>query len=170
MALDLEALGLTSEDLIERVIDRLVENVYSYNDSFNDMVKQTVREKVADKVDAAVTKALSEALTAALDETVTPVDIWGNRTSSDTTIRQALAARAQSFWFEKIDKDGRPSSYGGKPRYEWLIDKKLHEEFTAAVAENAEAIVAEFRKAMKADLLFRVEQQIAKVMPPQQKR
>lgn len=164
-ALDLESLGLTQEDLIERVVERLVENVYSWDDSLNDLVKRKVSDKVAEKVDDAVSKALSDALEQAIDETVTPVDIWGNRTSEDTTIRQSLARRAQHFWFETLDSKGKPATYGGKPRFEWLIDKKMADEFAAAVADNAEAIVAEFRKAMKADIVARVEQQIEKIMP-----
>lgn len=165
VALDFESLGVSQDELTQLVVDRLVENVYSWGDSFNEVVKKAVNKAVDEKVDDAVTKALNEALEQALDETVSPVNIFGERTGDDTTIRQALATRAQSFWFEKVDKDGTLSSYGGQPRYSWLISRKMHDEFTAAVAENSEVLVAEFRKALKADLAAKVSEQIEKILP-----
>lgn len=151
-------LGITAEILREQIVDlaatKVADEVLGEGE-LHDRVERIVQSRI----EAAVSKGLHERIEATLAAemesilatTITPTDIWGDRTGPPTTIRDALAARAKDFWDVRVDKDGKPSSYGGAPRHEHLMRRLLDEEFTKAVRENASVIVSAFKAAVKAD-------------------
>lgn len=151
-------LGITAEALRAQIVElaatKLVDEIIGNHD-----IPDRVDQMLLDRIEAATSKGLAERIEATLSaemekilrETITPVDIWGERTGEPTTIRDALAKRSREFWDLKVDKDGKPSTYGGRPRHEHLMSRLLNEEFTAAIKENATAIVAGFKTAVSAD-------------------
>jgi hypothetical protein len=82
---------------------------------------------------------------------ITPVNIFGDREGKPTTIRATLAERAKVFWEEKVNGEGRRESYGGSPRYEWLFNRVIKDEFEKVVKQNIVNMVGAFKDALKAD-------------------
>lgn len=112
------------------------------------------KEKINDLVDAALTSKLEEVM----NQTIQPVDIFGDKTGEPTTIKGALVDKAKDFWNTKVDSNGKPidkeryySRNSTKTRAEWLLGRIVSEEFASQVKANATQITGAFKEAMAKD-------------------
>lgn len=172
--IDLETLGISKDDILDRAAEKLAAEVGDYEEvhnRLNDMLERRVQKAAGDNLDAVVTDIITKATEKMLDETVQPRNIWGERDGEPTTIRTALSEKARDFWMEKIDKDGkRTNGYGGKPRFEYLVQQYIKDEFEAAMKENIASITQGFREAMTKEAGVWLGEHIAKVFPKTGKR
>lgn len=160
-SITLESLGVTNEQLIDRVVESLCHAFSEEGGYVTDIIKKKLDDAVEAKLSKRINDALGEAITKALDHAVQPCDIWGDATGEPSTIREQLAARAGKFWNEPVDSKGNPCSYHtGKPRYKILMRNLMDDAFTEAVKVNADEIVASFRKSVKADLTASVAKHV----------
>lgn len=167
--MNLEDIGLTNDDLIERVVQKIVDTLGDEYEFFSDL-KQTVKTKVYERIGESMNRkvdaALDDAMGAILAEKICPVTIWGEQAGEETTLRDALAKQARTFWETNVDKDGKlTKSYGGKPRHQHLMEQLLKDEFSQAVREHATVIVDGFKAAVKGDLQSMVNAHIEKLIP-----
>ncbi len=95
---------------------------------------------------------------------IVPIDMWGEKTGSPTTIRDQLAERAKRFWEVKVNENGTESSWGGTPRSHALMATIMKDEFAKAVKENAEVIIAAFKTAITDDSVRLVTGHIDKLI------
>jgi len=173
----MEIPDISREEILEVVSNKLIETHFShYSDDFcnqADAFTEVVSKRIEDKVSALVpknleeviSKALNDAMQSILDETVQPVDIFGDRKGEPTTIRQALADRAKAYWLEKIDSNGRPCGRygGGQPRCEVMLKEHLKDAFTVAIGENRNEIISSLRAALKETALQEVEKNLGRL-------
>lgn len=170
--MNLEALGITADELREQIIERAATKLADdagdegyLGDRAIEIVKERIERSVAKNLDLRIEQTLAAEMGKILRETITPVDIWGERTGAPTTLRDALAERARVFWDVRVDKEGKPSTYGGSPRHEHLLRQLLNEEFTKAVRENITGMVTAFRDAVKVDAARITAEHIDKLIP-----
>lgn len=154
-----ELLNLAAEKLVEQLGD--TEQLWTQAES---MVSKRVNEVVCKGLKERVDAKLNEEMERVLSSVVTPVTIWGEREGQPTTLKAILSERAKKFWEVKVDSNGNESSWGGEPRYEKLMKELLRKEFDAAVKNNAELIVSEFKKALTADAQRIVAENIEKLI------
>lgn len=160
-------LNITKEDVIELAANKLADS-YASDETLDTWVKQRIEQRIKEyfennlksKIDA----FLASEMERLLNQTINPVDIWGDKTGAPTTIRAELAARAKIFWEVNVDAEGRPSAYGGEPRHTQLMKQIAKGEFEKAVKENAEVIVGAFKVALKADATKLVSEHIDKLI------
>lgn len=154
MSTELELLGITQEDLIDRVVNRIVDNAESVQDVIDRVeyeikgkIDEVIKTRLSDRIDA----VLAEMAIRVMDETIDPVDIWGKQVGGPTTIRQMLHQKSMDFWNVTVDSNGKPTEYGREkqPRHKFLIAQISKEQFEEAVKENASEVVDAFRAAMK---------------------
>lgn len=162
--------GITREEILDLAAAKLADDAASeeyVGDRVQRLINERVKEAVSVALEGKVEEVLSREMESILRETITPVNIWGERAGSPTTLRDALAERARVFWDVNVDKDGKPtdSRYNGKPRHEHLLSKLLDEAFKKAVAQNAETMVETFKAAAKADLAKVTAAHIDKLIP-----
>lgn len=151
--LSLEALGFSEERLLDMAAEKIAEEYFR-----GDMLTARVERLIEEKVSAAIPKGLNAKIDALLSaemekiigEEIVPVNMWGEREGKPTTIRAQIAERARIFWEERVDKDGKLSSYGGKPRHEHLLRTIVNEEFAAAIRQNVVNVVGAMKVAAKA--------------------
>lgn len=147
-----EALGITKEEVLERaaeiMADRAAREEY-IGDSVAKLIKDRVDKAVSAAIPAKIDAVLSVELERYLSTTYTPVDMWGEATGKPTTLRGSLHEQAQRFWEQKVDKSGKPSSYGGEPRYAWMFKEIVAEDFQKAVAQNVTNIVGALKDALR---------------------
>lgn len=165
--MDLSTLGITKDDVLNLAAQRLVE-AYAPEHDVAEMVdaeiKRRVREHVEKRLERAIDATLNAAMEKILGDEIIPCTIWGERTGKPTTIRAALADKARDFWDVRVERDGRITTYGGKPRHEYLMEQILKDKFAEAVKENATTIIAAFKAAVTADAQKMVAEHINKLI------
>ena len=149
----IEALGITKEDVLERAAHLAAEDFLDRRSDidarFTEMISARVDAATAGKMDKAVDSALNAEMERLLCHEYTPVDLWGEATGEPTTLRTTLHDRAKNFWNTKVDAKGERSSYGGKPRYEWLFQNTVAAEFRQAFEQNVTNIIGGLKDALK---------------------
>ena len=170
-ALDLKALGITSEDILERAAQKLADDVADFDHTqsrVDEIVSNRINKIIEEKLESRIEQVLSDAMSNILDEEVTPRNIWGEKQGEPTTIRAALSERAKEFWNVKVDAKGKPTgAYGGKPRHEWMMQESVKKEFDNAIKQNINEIVAGFKEAMRKDAGEWLGKYIQNIFPKQ---
>lgn len=161
---------ITREEVLELAAKKLVDACeYSDSTSIEERAEEMIRRKVGELFsETSIKSKIDQCLTAELEkllgQEIIPVDIWGQREGSPTTIRAALAERARKFWDLPVDREGRESTYGGTPRHKKLMEEIVKSEFEKAVKENVDVIIGEFKAAVKADTTKMVHDHIDKLI------
>lgn len=160
--------NITREEVLELAANKVADQMADYEET-QGLVNKLIRERVEQAFKESLTKRvdalLNETVLKLVDETVTPVDIWGERTGPPTTIRQALAQRARDFWLVKVNADGKEATYNGTERWKMFLQQVSKEEFTKAIQENIESIVTGFKEALRADTGKLLGEHIERLIP-----
>lgn len=152
--ISLEALGLTEEDLIEKVVDRLVENLQSrigFDDdgefrsssSFGNKLNQMVTDRLDQAVEDIGEKHLLPQVDAMIENLVLQkTNEWGEAKGEPVSFTEYLVKRANAYITEKVSYDGKSKSESGS--YSWsgtqtriahMIDRHLHYSIETAMKE-----------------------------------
>lgn len=146
---DTNPFNITREEILELAAQKLADSAADYED-LHSSAHREIKERIHAKLFPKVDEAISAELERLLSSEIAPVNIWGEKVGEPTTIRSALHQRAKDYWSQKVNGDGKPNDgYGGKPRAEWMFEKIVRDEFTAAIKGNAEEITKAFKAAMK---------------------
>lgn len=145
--------GITKDDVLRLCAERILEQVESdVADSIRDMVRSKVRDTIEVEVHKSISIALKEEMERILTSPITPVNMWGERTGSPTTIRDQLAMRAKHFFEEKVNQRGEAESYGGRPRYEVAYTQLAQKAFDEAIKANMETIALTVKQSVRSSL------------------
>lgn len=152
------------QKLEDQIVSHAVDEIYRGDDA----IYNRIEKEVSARLDAAITKglngqiekAINSIMAKALDAEVQPVNIWGERQGKPTTIRDALHERARAFWQEKVDKDGKVTSYGGVPRYEHVLSIITAKEFDAQIKQNIVNIAGAIKDAVRTDFYKQVDEKL----------
>ena len=165
----IEALGITKQDVINRAAQELADD-YANQESVGGIVRDMITKRIESEVQSTVRLRIEEALSAQFRELLTseivPLDMWGDPVGKPTTIRDQLAARARTFWEERVDKSGSPTTYGGKPRHEWMFKEIVGDEFAKAISQNYTDIVGAIKDTMKEDARKQIDKHIDAMLSP----
>lgn len=155
---------IDQERIEKAIIEQAVDRIYGNEDSIYESIRRQVDAKVSDALskglNGAIEKAINEVMERALDAEVTPINIWGERDGSPTTIRNALHERAKNFWNEKVDNKGEKSSYGGRPRYEHVLGVITAKEFDTQIKQNIINVAAAIKDAVRGDFYKQVDEKL----------
>lgn len=146
--------GITREELLELAAQKLADE-YASSDNLEksiwDKINPRIEKLFSERINSGVTTTLTAEIEKLMGQELVPVNMWGEREGSPTTIRATLAKRAKTFWDEKVDADGRTSTYGGQPRHQWLFSKVVNDEFEKVIKQNITNIVGAFKDALTVD-------------------
>jgi len=142
--LTLEDLGLTREELCERVVHRLCANFSEYAD-----MESHLEQKIRDAADAAVARLADEHVLPNVNEfienlTLQKTNCWGESQGKSLTFVEYLVERAEAYMKETVNYEGKPKgtdsySWTGKgTRLAYMIDKHLHFSIEKAMKEALE--------------------------------
>lgn len=146
--------GITCEELLELAAQKLADQYATSEDlekSIWDKINPRIEKLFSERINSGITTVITAEIEKLLGQELVPVNIFGDREGSPTTIRAMLAKRAKSFWDEKVDCDGRISTYGGEPRHKWLFSKVVNDEFEKVIKQNITNIVGAFKDALTVD-------------------
>lgn len=176
MAVDLELLGITKEELQERVINKICADLltsYLYDDDdekasrpnrFSEKLKKAVTDQIDRKVNALADKKLKPKISETIESLcLQETNKWGEATGKKLTFTEYLVKAAESYLTEEVNHDGKSKredswsswkAYG--TRISYLVHKYLHFSIETAMKEavgNANKTIAEgLEKACKIKL------------------
>jgi hypothetical protein len=159
----LKVLGLTQEDLAERVTDQLTESI-------RDETRKRIDALVSQRCLAIIDQAIANAVGNVLDLQYTQVDQWGEPKGNTTTLRDVIKNKAVNWLGEYVDSQGKTvtdqrNHYGDKHgRAQWMVDKAC-KEAVDAIAKQQVAQVTEKTKAEVKEIVSKLvaEQVLAKM-------
>lgn len=160
----LEQVGITKEELIERIVDRALGTTADYSQVDTDRweelpLAEVVDKKITDaigslikkfeeKINARVDEITSAKVNDLLDKPFQPVDEWGQPKGEKTTVKQIIVKYASDYWDVKVGTDGKPARegvyhYDSLPtRGEMYAQKVVKELFTSAVERQVKELAS----------------------------
>lgn len=167
MELTCEQLGITPDDIADRVAKKIADTMLAkvgldYNDEtgaeieterptlFQEMVRKRVARKVEQAVDAVANKVLGADLETRLEALSFPqTNSYGEPKAAPMTLLEYIAKRIDTYLTEMVNYEGRADNgYGGKSqaRVVWMIDKHLQYVISTnmeAALKNANAKIVD---------------------------
>lgn len=141
------------------------------------LIRERVDKAVGSLIEERVEAALNAALEKTLNESVQPVNIFGEKVGEPTSIKATLVERAADFWNTKVKADGRPFGKGdtwgrkeAKTRAEWMLGRIVSDEFMAQVRANSVEIAETFKAAMREDAHALVDRHLDAIINPKNRR
>lgn len=143
--------GITREEVLNLAAQKLA-NANADSEYIEGTARTLIEARVKEAMrgaQAAIDRFLSAELEKIVSAEIVPRDIWGDKTGEPTTIRNMLAARAKTFWLEKVDKEGNPTnSYGAIPRHQQMFGSIVQKEFAEAIKQDVVNIVGALKDAL----------------------
>lgn len=127
-AITLESLGLSKEDIAERLVESLASQLlhsqsesgdvdYSSDSDFANSAKNMVRDKVIASIEAIAMKNVLPNVAAYVESfTMQETNKWGEATKKKLTFTEYLAERAEAYMNEQVSYDGKGKGEGS---YSW---------------------------------------------------
>lgn len=141
----LEMIGLSQEELQNRVVEQIVRSFtgdyigpsFGDDDVWNEtQIGQKIRKQFNEIVDAQVEAICSEHLEKKIEDLILATvfqktNQWGERQGEPMTFKEYLADYAENWLTEKLDRNGKPTSYeGGEARITQLIGQHIDYHLT----------------------------------------
>lgn len=135
---ELQALGITPEDVLTRVCERICDSFVSEEKTYAHDFQSRVERAVKDRVDAVLTKTVDEVILPKVSEMVEQIQLqetnrWGEpKANAKLTFKEYLTQRVDLYIREQVDFDGKAQaedSYawrGRTTRIAYMIDKHIH--------------------------------------------
>lgn len=156
MSIDIASLGITNEELQQRLIDRLVEHFTTTTWMDEDgepsnrgksEVAKRIEDAVVGHVNRAVEKIAAETVGNPIESylagmTIKTTNSYGEPKGPTVTFVEYLAKQAGEYLNTQVDKDGKPKasqdSYSWKPestRAMWLVNRSMQSHIVTVMNE-----------------------------------
>jgi len=131
----LEDLGITKEDILNRVAESLVDQMTE--DAKSDIAR-FVNDEVKTAVRGQVSEIIMDTARKTFDGTFQPVNHYGEKIGDSTTIRDMFVKQAKEWWSLKVDSSGRPTTdiYGEKKTMAQYYAKEAMAEVVSATMKK----------------------------------
>ena len=160
---------LTKEEVMERVVQKMFDHFMHRSIDDEDRYKYTVESEMARSLDKHVKNRIDETIKEMADKIVIQeipkyienlvlheTNRWGEKQGKSLTIKEYLTNKLDEYMTTKVNRDGKPDSYGGKTPVEW----GLNNSFRRLLKDNLVNINEELAKS----LTQHVEEEIKSVL------
>lgn len=163
-AITIEALGLTKDELTERIVRRAVDEMLSrtvvgYDEDGDDVVDEVptqlanqIKAMVKDRIDAKITEIAEGHVLPRVSEYVEnavlqKTNAWGEKIGEPITFVEYMTQRADEYMRETVNYDGKSKkeagdySFNGKQsRVTHLIERHLHHSIETGVKNALQSV------------------------------
>ena len=169
MSIDLELLGMTKEDLQERVVDRMAEMILNGH-AYVEGIRTQIKELVKERIDAQVKRIADEHVLPHVDDLFQTVSLqetneWGEKKKNvkALTFIEYITMRAGEYLKEEVNREGKSRQEHGSGYFEkyttrvvYLIHLYLQHNVESTMREALksanQAIAGGIQKAVEAEL------------------
>ncbi|MFP7171922.1 hypothetical protein [Terribacillus halophilus] len=155
---DYEEAGSLDEMLADRIRESIENGIEAkiVDHLLKDMslnLSQKLNSKLAE-IEQQIDEKADSLLDDFLHRKVNITDRWGDVIKSNISVVDLMKEKFDSFMDESVGSDGKPTSYGGKKRLDYIIDRKFQRD----VEYMTDKVVKEVQKRIKEE----VESQLGK--------
>jgi hypothetical protein len=173
MNLNLDDIGLTQEQLRDRVIDRIAEQLInpSGEDCESDLqtaVEKEYRKQIVEGVKVVAEAAVLPKVQELLDKvTFQETNRWGEAQKPTLTLKEFLIARAEAWMTEKVDYNGKgkaEESYnwtGTQTRIAHMIHQHLHYHIDTSVKKALADVNSQLAKGIEETVKLKLQEALA---------
>jgi hypothetical protein len=158
--LELEQLGLSEKDVMERLVDRLCEQLIEGDTEYAGLFGQRVEKAVKERVDAALTSALENHVVPKISEMVDGIclqetNAWGEKKGEKLTFTEYLVSRVDAYIREEVNHNGKARSEDSyswtkrSTRIAYMIHEHLQYNIEAAVKTALGEVNSSVRKGLE---------------------
>lgn len=133
---------LNQERIEAAIVAEVADRIIGEDELFN-RVRKAVDNRIdqlfKDQADAQIRAAIDAAILNGFEREYTRVNSWGEREGQPTTIRKELEKVIGNYWNEKVDTNGKKSSYHSErdlTRAEWLMAKMVADDFNGHMKQH----------------------------------
>lgn len=183
--LSIEALGISRDEIVERLVDRLAEQVLRLHIVADDLDGETpfdhpphkaslmhvIEQRVVEKIDQAIDDIAARNVlpdvasyveTLCLQET----NKWGEKIGKPVSFVEYLVKRAEAWITEQVDYQGKPK---GTDSFSWRahgtrISHMIHEHLDYQIRQAIQQALADLNKSVARGLHETVKLQLADVL------
>lgn len=151
----LESLGITSEELTNRIVDKCVEQLMTDVSFDEDGDEWRSRSAIAKQLDARIKKQIDDTVSALAEKYILPnvstyienltlqtTNQWGEKKGQKLTFIEYLTQRAEDYMQEKVNFDGKTKSEssgfswnGTQTRLTHMVHQHLHYSIDSAMKD-----------------------------------
>ena len=144
--IDLSALGISSEDLVQRIVDSVSESLINGDENFDiDGFYTKLKDAAQARTDAAVERIMNEQLGPRIDQYIAELKLqktseYGEKKGEPMTFLEYINTLASEWLHTIVDIEGKPTTrYSSKSnaqtRIMWMIDKRIAASMQEALAK-----------------------------------
>lgn len=179
--LDLEALGISKEELQDRIVERAVERLFETAgmDEYGDEVIE--KSPLAGRLEKAVRSAIEARVSKIAEDHVLPItgelvesivlqetNQWGEKKGTPVTFREFLVQRADAYLREPVDYHGLGKSES-RDSYNWnskntRVVHLIHQHFDFRIKEAMEQAVKVANESIAGGIQEAVKVKLAEVV------
>ncbi len=154
----LEQLGISREDVLEKIAERAFEAVFedretSEQEYIDEIVCDKLEKEVKNLVEQAhanivekVNAIMYTAVEQVFNEPFQRINVWGEPEGEPTTIKDMIALEAKNYWEQKVDSRGNVSSYtNAKPRAEYYATKIIEHVYDKQLEQQSKALAQKLK-------------------------
>lgn len=160
--MNLEQLGITKDDLIEKIVSRFIDDLQGNGDYedyiFNarERINTLVDQKFCESIDKEIKEIVSKIGSDTLHVAYQPVNRWGEKEGEKTTLKERLEKESLKWWSQSVDRDGKPcksDGYGSQgTRASILVKEQMEHVLRTEVNRNLKEHIEETKKNIHAQL------------------
>lgn len=177
MAISIQDLGITQEELISRVVDQLCEstltrtrmddegNEHSVPSEFHRQIKELIKQRIDTKInELAEIHILPKVSMLVENITLQETTRWGEKTGDPVSFIEYLTKRAESYIREEVDYQGKTKAevgYGwskSQTRITYLVNGHLHYSIDAAMKQALKDVNSELLKGIAETVKIKLEE------------
>jgi hypothetical protein len=152
----LETLGISQEDLRQRLVRRLAEELLAsegYDEWNTEPTDATLAARVPRQLTDGLRKSVKDAIAAEIarlgdayakplvwqimEAGIQPTNQYGEPKGDRMTVTELIADAARQYMETRVDRDGKVSSYrGGMIRLDWVVNEAVRKHVASKIEES----------------------------------
>lgn len=178
----LEQIGITKEELIERIVNKALGITADHRQTgeetwveipFSDVVDKKITNAIGNIVESMkplietrIETIMNEQINKVFTEPFQPVTRWGEPKGESTTIRDMIADEAKEYWSKNVDDSGKVNDgYGTKtPRSIYYARKVMEDHYRTELATEVKTMAAEMKARIPATIAEEISKTVTKYL------
>lgn len=167
---DLAELGLTKEDVLNRLVERLSESFINsdeeYGSDFQQRLELSIKNQVDEKLNATLTAHVLPKITTMVDEiSLQETNRWGEKLGTKLTFIEYLTQRADAYIREEVNFRGKTQA---EDSYSWQksstrIAYMIHEHLQYSISRAMESALGNVHSSVRKGLEEAVKTALAEI-------
>lgn len=179
----LEQIGISKEELIERIVNKALGITSDYKQTgeeswdeipFADVVDKKINtvignliESMKPKIQERIDTIMGEQINKVFTEPFQPVTQWGEKKGDPITIRDLIANEAHGYWTTVVDDSGKPnaSGYGNKtPRSVYYAKQVMTEHYNKELVGEVKKMASEMKAMIPVTIAEEISNTVTKYL------